>query len=114
MKLNEKRSSFLAADQISTPICPCSLTFNEELAELVNGDLAAVDKFIEVPVESETRTYHGRVGSGRPAERPGGVGQDRVPTELFAQKTKVYRTLQQIVEMSLQRLSRSTNKRNPM
>ena len=28
------------------------------------------------PVESKTRTYHGRVGSERPAERPGGVGQD--------------------------------------
>ena len=25
--------------------------------------------------EPKTRTYHGRVGSGRPAERPGGLGQ---------------------------------------
>ena len=66
------------------------------------------------PVESKTRTYHGRVGSERPAERPGGVGQDWVPTELFAQETKVHRSLQGIEETSLQRLSRSTNKRNPM
>ena len=66
------------------------------------------------PVESKTRTYHGRVGSGRPAKRPGGVGQDWVPTELFAQETKVHRTLQGIEETSLQRFSRSTNKRNPM
>ena len=67
-----------------------------------------------LPVESKTRTYHGRVGSERPAERPGGVGQDWVPTELFAQETKVHRSPQAIEETSLQRLSRSTNKRNPM
>ena len=35
------------------------------------------------PVESKTRTYLGRVGSGRTAGRRGGVGQDWVPTELF-------------------------------
>ena len=58
------------------------------------------------------RTYHGRVRSERPAERPGGVGQDWVPTELFAQETKVPCTLQGIEETSLQRFSRSTNKRN--
>ena len=46
------------------------------------------------PVESKTRTYHGRVASERPAERPGGVGQDWVPTESFAQETKVHRSLQ--------------------
>ena len=47
------------------------------------------------PVESKTRTYHGWVGSGRPGFRPGGVGQDWVPTELsFAQETKGQRTLQ--------------------
>ena len=28
------------------------------------------------PVESKTWTYHGRVGSERPAERPGEAGQD--------------------------------------
>ena len=66
------------------------------------------------PVESKTWTYHERVGSERPAERPGGVGQDWVPTELFAQETKVHRSLQGIEEPSLQRLSRSTNRRNPM
>ena len=35
-----------------------------------------------------------RVGSGRPAGRPGGVGQDWVPTELFAQETQDPCTLQ--------------------
>ena len=47
------------------------------------------DRGWQALVESKTRTYHGRVGSGRPAERPGRVGQDWVPTELFAQETKV-------------------------
>ena len=65
-------------------------------------------------VEPKTRTYHGLVRFARPAERPGEVGQDGVPTKLFAQETKVQRTLQGIEETSLQRLSRSTNKRNPM
>ena len=62
----------------------------------------------------KTRTYHGRVGSGRPAERPGGVGQDFVPTKLFPQETQVPCTLQGIAQMSREGLSRSTNKRNPM
>ena len=52
-------------------------------------------------VESKTRTYHGRVGSERPAERPGEVGQDWVATELFAQETKVHRTLQGIEETNV-------------
>ena len=64
-------------------------------------------------VEFKTRTYHGRVGSGRPAERPEGVGQDWVPTKLFAQVTKVHRTLQSIEDTSLQRLPRSTNNEIP-
>ena len=66
------------------------------------------------PVESKTRTYHGRFGSGRPAGRPGGVGQDWVPTELFAQETQVPCTLQGIEETPLERFSRSTDERNPM
>ena len=70
--------------------------------------------YIIQPVESKTRTYHGRVGSGRPAGRPGGVGQDWVPTELFAQETKVPCTPQGIEKTLLERLSRSTSKRNPM
>ena len=37
-----------------------------------------------------------------------------MPTELFAQETKVPCTLQGIAKTSLERLSRSTNKRNPM
>ena len=67
-----------------------------------------------VPVEPKTRTYLGRVGSGRTAEQRGGVGQDWMPTELFAQETSVPRTLQGIEDTSPERLSRSTNKRNPM
>ena len=82
--------------------------------EQSNSYLKLLESKKQKPVESETRTYHGRVGSGRPAERPGGVGQDCVPTELFAQKKKVYCTLQTHQEMSLQRVSRSTNKRNSM
>ena len=39
---------------------------------------------IIIPVESKTRTYHGQVGSGRTAGWRGGVGQDWMPTELFA------------------------------
>ena len=66
------------------------------------------------PAESKTRTYHRRVGTERLAERPGEVGQDWVPTELFTQEEKVHRTLQGIEETSLQRFSRSTNKRNLM
>ena len=45
------------------------------------------------PVKSKSRKNHGQVGSGRPAQRPSRVGQDWVPTELFAQGTKVRHTL---------------------
>ena len=65
-------------------------------------------------VESKTRAYHGRVESGRAAGRRGGFGEDWVPTELFSQETRVPRTLQSIEDTSLERLSRSTNKRNSM
>ena len=43
---------------------------------------------VQRPVESKIRTHHGPVGSERPGERPGGVEQDRVPIEIFAQETK--------------------------
>ena len=72
-------------------------------------------RHVREPVESKTRTYHGRVEAlGGTAERPGGIGQDCVPTELFAQETQVPCTLQGIAETALERFSRSTNKRNPM
>ena len=64
------------------------------------------------PVESKTRRYRGRVESGRPAGRLGGIRQDLVPAELFAQKTSVSRTLQSIEQTSPERFSRSTNKQN--
>ena len=67
------------------------------------------------PVESKTRTYHGLVGSGRrTAGRGGGAGQDRTPTERFAQETTVPRTFQGIEHTYPELLPRSTNKRNPM
>ena len=39
---------------------------------------------IYTPIASKPRPYHGRVGSGRTAGRWVGVGQDWVPTKLFA------------------------------
>ena len=54
------------------------------------------------------------VGSRRKAWPRGGVGQDWTPTEQFAHETSVPRTFQGIEETSPERLSRSTNKQNPM
>ena len=65
------------------------------------------------PVESKTRTYHWRVRKERTAEMRDVFGQNRMPTELFAQKTILFRSLQSIEDSSLC-LSRSTNKRNPI
>ena len=65
-------------------------------------------------VESKTRTYHGRVESGRMAGRRGGAGQNGTPTEHFAQETSVPRTPQGIVDTSPERPPGRTNKRNPM
>ena len=48
------------------------------------------------------------------AGRRGGAGQDGTPTEQFAHETSAPRTLQGIEDTSLERFSRSTNKRNPM
>lgn len=45
-------------------------------------------------VHFKIRTYQGRPGSERTAERRGGVGQERVLTEQVAEKTNVPRTLQ--------------------
>ena len=92
----------------------------------------------------ENRTYHERFRSGRTAGRPGGVGQGCVPTDAFANETRVpltrqgieekpggvgqdcmpaeffalgrilSRTFQSIYDTSLERFFRSTNKRNPI
>ena len=64
-------------------------------------------------VESKTWTYHRRVGLGRTAGR-GGVGQDRVLIELRAQETRDARIFEIIEDMTLERPSRSTNKRKPV
>ena len=64
-------------------------------------------------IESKTRTYLLRVGTKRTAGWRGGVRQDWMPTEMFAQETSLPRTLQSIEDTS-PRLPRSTNKRNPM
>ena len=69
---------------------------------------------VGTPVESKTRTYHGRVGSGRTAGRRGGARQDGTPTEQFAQETSVPRTPQGVEDTSPERPPRSTNKQNPM
>ena len=61
-----------------------------------------------VPVESKIRTYHGRVWSERPAERPGGGGSGIRPGNESPPP------LQGTEKMSPQRFSRSTNRRNPM
>ena len=58
---------------------------------------------------------HTMGGSGRGAQRTVGRGRvDWVQTELIAQETKVPRTPQGTEDTSPERLSRSTNKRNPM
>ena len=75
---------------------------------------AKTRKNLDKSVQSKTRTYHGRVASERPAERPEELEQDQVQKKLFAQKKKVHRSLQCIGETSLERLSRSTKKRNSM
>ena len=54
-----------------------------------------------VPVESKTRTYHGRVGSERTAGWRGGVEQDQMPSELFAWEKSVPRNLRSIAERRL-------------
>ena len=41
------------------------------------------------PVESKTRTYHGRVGTERTAGRRGGVGQDWTPSEQSTQDLSI-------------------------
>ena len=44
---------------------------------------------------------HGRIGSKRPAERLGGVGQDRVPTEIFARKQRSTVFSKKLEEMTI-------------
>ena len=43
------------------------------------------------PVESKTRTYRGRVGSGCTAKWRGAVDQDWMPTEEFALEISLFR-----------------------
>ena len=91
---DRERSSLLAVDQCTDePIC----LYKPFSCKLCPG-------IIEISVESQTCTYYGRVGSGIPAKRPSRIAQDRVPTELFAQETKVHRSLQAIEKTSLFRL----------
>ena len=71
---------------------------------------ARTSEIVCKPVDSKTRTYHERVGSGRTAGRRGGARQDETPTEQFAQETSVPRTPQGNEDTSPERLSRSTNK----
>ena len=57
-----------------------------------------------------------QAGRGGPAHRGwrGGAGQDRMPTGRFAQKTTVPLALLNVENNCFERLSGSTNKRNPM
>ena len=63
------------------------------------------------PAESKTRTYYGRVGAGRRMAGPEGTSTVR-----FAQETSVPRAHKgnENEHNRLERLSRSTNKRNPI
>ena len=54
-------------------------------------------------VHFKIRTYQGRPGSGRTAERRGGGGQDWVLTEQVAEKTNAPRTLQGIEKQARER-----------
>ena len=101
-KCSPRKNSFLALFKASKK---CRLNVSPE---------AQTSEILCKPVESKTRTYHRRFESERPTERSSEVGQDCVPKELSAHETKVHRSLQGIEEMSLQRLSQSTNMRNPM
>ena len=69
------------------------------------------------PVESKTRTYHGRVGSGRRGARRtagrGEAGQKRVPTIRSAPKPTVPVVLHGTINNCSERLLASTNKGNP-
>ena len=64
---------------------------------------------------SNPKPEHTTGASGKSARRrcETGPGQNRMPTELFAQKTSLSRSLQSIEDSSLC-LPRSTNKRNPI
>ena len=104
---DRERSSFLAADQWTDDFLSLNLFHARHVWEI---GVRRRYKF----VESKTRTYHKRVGSGRTAGWPGGVGQDWVPTELLAQETSFPCTFPSIANTSPERLSRSTNKRIPM
>ena len=64
------------------------------------------------PVESKTRTHHGRVGSGgaRRGVCAGRARQDGTPTGMFAQETTVTRSLQGIEDNCPEHLFGSTDK----
>ena len=68
-----------------------------------------------VDVESKTRTYHGRVGSGRrTAGRLGRAGLDRTLTDRFAQETTVPRASKASKTNCPEQLFRSTSNGNIM
>ena len=112
---DEKRLWFLAADRWADAFLSLETFFMQHMS----GNLRQREQcFFKkrttcfpdmlLPVESKNRTYHGRIGSERPAERPGGVVQNCMPTELFAQDTKFHRSHQGIKKTTPERLSRST------
>ena len=117
--VRETHNQLLIEIQTTNKVCNLSgVTIAENIFSGVGAtpSLSTIQSFrMELKlVESKTRTYHGRFGSRRTAGRRGGAGQDGTPTEQFAQKTSVPHTLKSIEDTSLERLRRSTNKRNPM
>ena len=99
---DEKRSSFLAADQWADAFL--SLYFL--LMQCTCGDSR-----IQNP--DTPRAGRGGAAYGGAAGR-NGAGQDRMPTGRFAQETAVRRPFQSIVDKCLACLFGSTNTRNPM
>ena len=76
---------------------------------------AALHDLSHPPVESETRAYHGRVGSGRrTAGLWGGVGRVGTPAGVSAQETTDTLAVQGFDDNCPERLFGSTNKGNPL
>ena len=63
--------------------------------------LTDLNEFEQNVYLSNSKLEHTTDESGRPAERPGAVEQDEIPTQLFTQETKLYRTLKTNEEISL-------------
>ena len=70
---NDKNTSAQAAAAQALATFPTFI--NDVVDNMIAFPKECQRQLFLVRVESKTRTYHGRVGSGRPAGRPGGVGR---------------------------------------